>query len=239
MSITLPGLRSRCTIPCLCAALERVGDLRPELHDLVERQRALLQPVREGLALEQLHHQEVRVSLVPDVEERADVGVVERGDRLRLALEPLAPLLVLSEADGEQLDGDAAVEAGVLPPPDLAHSAGADRRRQLVGPEPRSGLDGHESRRVLSRGSDSDLLDRRPVRGLVSCGERRSAIGNAGFDGRAGRGASSHRRQGRDPWPGRSSSMSPTGDLPSRGAAADLPQRLSGRAERRTRSGRA
>ena len=94
--------------------VERVGDLRPELHDLVERERALLQAVRERLPLEQLHHQEVRVALVPDVEERADVGVVERGDRLRLALEALAPLLVLGEAGGEDLDRDAAVEARVL-----------------------------------------------------------------------------------------------------------------------------
>ena len=69
---------------------EGVGDLRPELHHLVERQRALLQAIRERFALEQLHHQEVRVALVPDVEQRADVGVVERGDRLRLALEALA-----------------------------------------------------------------------------------------------------------------------------------------------------
>ena len=77
---------------------ERVGDLRPELHHLVERQRALLQAIRERLALEELHHQEVRVALVPDVEERADVGVVERRDRLGLALEALAALLVLGEA---------------------------------------------------------------------------------------------------------------------------------------------
>ena len=91
-------------MPCLCAALEGIGDLRPELHDLVERQRALLQAVGERLALEQLHHQEVRVALVPDVEERADVRVVERGDRLRLALEALAALVVLREAGGEDLD---------------------------------------------------------------------------------------------------------------------------------------
>ena len=132
-------------MPCLCAALEGVGDLRPELHHLVERQRALLQAIGERLALEQLHHQEVRVALVPDVEQRADVGMVERGDRLRLALEALAALVVLREADGKDLDGDAAVEAGVLPAPDLAHAAGADRRLKLVRPEPRPGLRGHES----------------------------------------------------------------------------------------------
>ena len=119
---------------------EGLCDLRPELHHLVEWQRALLQAIGEDLALEQLHHQEVRVALVPDVEERADVGVIQGGDRLGLALEALAALLVLGEGGGEDLDGDAAVEAGVLPPPDLAHSAGADRRQELVRPEPRPGL---------------------------------------------------------------------------------------------------
>ena len=86
-------------MPCLCAASAPPRS-RPELHDLVERQRALLEPIRQDLAFEQLHHQEVRVALVPDVEERADVGVVQRGDRLRLALEALATLLVLGEGGG-------------------------------------------------------------------------------------------------------------------------------------------
>ncbi len=127
----------------LVRGVKGVGDLRPELHHLVERQRALLQAVGERFPLEQLHHQEVRVALVPDVEQRADVGMVERGDRLRLALETLAALVVLREAGGEDLDRDAAVEAGVLPPPHLAHPAGADRGGELVRPEPRAGLGGH------------------------------------------------------------------------------------------------
>jgi hypothetical protein len=102
----------------------------------------------------------VKVALVPHVEERADVGVVERGDRLGLALEALAALLVLGEGGGEDLDGDAAVEAGVLPPPDLAHSAGADRRQELVGPEPRSGLDWHECAEYIARPCIRTSLDR-------------------------------------------------------------------------------
>jgi hypothetical protein len=45
----------------------------------------------------------VRVALVPDVEQRADVRVVERRDRLRLALEALASILVLGEGGGRIL----------------------------------------------------------------------------------------------------------------------------------------
>ena len=71
----------------LVRGVEGVGDLCPELHDLVEWKRASQQAIRERFPLEELHHQVVGVTLVPDVEERADVGMVERGDRPRLALE--------------------------------------------------------------------------------------------------------------------------------------------------------
>jgi hypothetical protein len=116
----------------LVRGVEGVGHLRPVPHDLVERQRALLEPVGERLALEQLHDEEVGVAVLPHVEEGADVGVVEGGDGLRLALEARAALLVLGEGGGEDLDRDGAVEAGVPAAPDLAHPAGADRRQQLA-----------------------------------------------------------------------------------------------------------
>ena len=78
---------------------------------------------------------QMRVAFVPDVEQRADVGVVEGRDRLRLALEALAAGLVLCEAGRQDLDRDAAVEARVAPAPDLAHPTGADRVLQLEGAE--------------------------------------------------------------------------------------------------------
>jgi hypothetical protein len=85
----------------------------------------------------------VGVAVPADVEEGADVGVVEGGDGPRLALEASLALRVLCEGRGEDLDGDGAVEAGVSPAPDLAHPASADRRDELVGPEPRTWLKGH------------------------------------------------------------------------------------------------
>ena len=72
--------------------VERVGDLGCEPQGLLERQRTLSQPIRECLAFEKLHHQVLDAVLVSDVVERADVGVRELRDRLRLALEPLADL---------------------------------------------------------------------------------------------------------------------------------------------------
>jgi hypothetical protein len=84
-----------------------------------------------------------RLVLVTDVEERADVRVVQGRDRLRLAIEPGAELLVRREAGRQDLDRDVALEAGVAPLPDLPHPTGAQGRGDLVRPEPCAWLDCH------------------------------------------------------------------------------------------------
>ena len=94
----------------------------------------------ERLALEELHDEIVGPVLVPDVVECADVRVLERGDRLGLALEAG---LQLGIGVGQDLDRDGPIEAGVVRAVDLAESAGADQRHDLVGPEPESGAERH------------------------------------------------------------------------------------------------
>ena len=70
--------------------VERVGDLNGVLQHLVQRQRALLQPVRQRFAFQVLHHQVVDSVLLADVVQRADVGMIQAGDGARFALEALA-----------------------------------------------------------------------------------------------------------------------------------------------------
>ena len=77
--------------------------------------------------------------LVADVVERADVGMRERRDRLRLALEPLPHVLVRREVRRQDLDRDRALEPRVLRPVDLSHPSRADRGEDLVRPEPATG----------------------------------------------------------------------------------------------------
>jgi len=69
--------------------------------------------IGERLAFEIFEHEEVRVSLVPDVVERADVWMVQGCDRPRLALEALAQRGVTADMCREDLDGDRAIEPGV------------------------------------------------------------------------------------------------------------------------------
>ena len=89
VSITLPGFRSRCTIPCRCALSSASAISIAVAQRLLERQRPLRQPIRQRLALQVLHDQVLGLALAAHVVERADVRVRELRDRLRLPLEPL------------------------------------------------------------------------------------------------------------------------------------------------------
>ncbi len=75
--------------------------------------------------------------------EGANVRVVQAGDGLRLALEPLLQIRVCGDMFGQHLDGDGAVQAGVAGFVDFAHPARAEGGEDLVGAERGAGLDGH------------------------------------------------------------------------------------------------
>ena len=88
-------------MPFLVRGFQRVGDLARDAQRFVERHR----PLRR-FALDVLHHQVIRA----DVVERADVGMIQRGHRTRLALETFGELFV------RNFDGDVAVQPGVARP---------------------------------------------------------------------------------------------------------------------------
>ena len=122
--------------------VEGLGDLDRDGQRLGDGQGPALEALGDGLAVEELHDEEVhrravrRRRLAPHVEERADVRVVDGGDGARLALEALVLLGAVGDVGGQHLDGNGAVEAGVRRPIDLAHAAGAEGADHLVRPEP-------------------------------------------------------------------------------------------------------
>ena len=103
VSMTLPGLRSRWTMPARWALSSASAIWAPIRSACSCGSGALLQPVGERLAFEVLHHQVVDPVLLADVVERADVGMVEGGDGARLALEPRAAVGVLARCAGSTL----------------------------------------------------------------------------------------------------------------------------------------
>ena len=121
---------------------QAAGDLAAVLGGLARGQRALEQAVAQGLALEQLGHQEGRALLAAEIVDRQDVGVREGGDGLGLALEPGQARGVVGQVAGQDLDRHVALEVGVAGREDLAHAAGADAAGDAVLGELVSGLHG-------------------------------------------------------------------------------------------------
>jgi hypothetical protein len=138
-----PGLQVAMDDPLAVRRIERGRDLPADAKHLVHRQPPLHKAIGERLPLDHLHHEVMRAALVPDVVERADVRMVQRRDRLRLALEPRLELRVRRKVARQNLDRDLALEPRVLRAPDLTHTACADGRDDLVRAEERPGSNFH------------------------------------------------------------------------------------------------
>ena len=135
---------------------QRRHDLRGIQQRRFHRERSAFQPCRQRFALHQFHHQVVR----PNVVERADVRVVQRGNRARLALETGAELLV------SDLDGDGAAQSRVDRPKDLAHAAFAELAFDAVWTQARARS---QCRRPRSSSSFGGVLDGGPIEEFAAC----------------------------------------------------------------------
>src|SRR5262245_59304173 len=93
-------------------AVERVRNLdgdRCRGFDRKRRSWRSAQPIGQRFTLEVLEDEIVEVAVAADVVERADMGIVERGDGPRFLLETAARFGLGRERAGEDLDGDGAV----------------------------------------------------------------------------------------------------------------------------------
>ena len=77
--------------------------------------------------------------------------MIERGEGLRLALEPRETIGIRGERVRQDLDRDLATERRVRRPVHLAHSAVADRRGDFVDAEARAGGQGQLCREYKGR----------------------------------------------------------------------------------------
>ena len=110
---------------------QRPGHLADEGHQL--RQGGTPGGERpQRLPLDQLHDEEGLALVLVDVVDRADVGVVQGGGGAGLAPEPLQALGILGILLGQELQGDAAAEAGVLGLVDDPHAAAAQWLQDAV-----------------------------------------------------------------------------------------------------------
>ncbi len=108
--------------------IQRVADPPRDAHGLVDRRRRL---VGEGLATDQLHHEERRALGLVDVVDRDERRMVQRRRGACLAQQSLAPGRVAA-CTRDDLDGDVTVELAVSRAEHDAHSTSADALHESV-----------------------------------------------------------------------------------------------------------
>ncbi len=124
---------------------QSIADFDPVFQNLRDRHRPFSKPIGQGLALQTLHHQVVHTVLMADVVERANIGMVQRRDGSRFALETLPGFGVFGKMLGKNLDCNGAVESRVPGAIHFAHSARPKRRLNLVRPKFRARVKPHAS----------------------------------------------------------------------------------------------
>lgn len=87
--------------------------------------------------------QEIDISLFACVVENADVGVLQCRYGFGFPLKPRVQIRVRGEMGQQYLDGYYSIEPSVFSAVDLAHTAGTDRRENLVWSEARTSRERH------------------------------------------------------------------------------------------------
>jgi hypothetical protein len=119
------------------AAIVRGFQAVAELHRGDERlasgQGSPGEAIRQRVAVDQLHHDDRRAGGILDAEHLGDVGVVERCEHLRFALEAVAAIVVAQRGQRQDLQGDISSEPGIAGAKHFAHSAFAQLVEDFIG----------------------------------------------------------------------------------------------------------
>ena len=118
---------------------ETPGNLERVVHGLLRGDRTGVELLAQRLAFEKLHDRVGDALLRSEVEDRQDVRMRERRDRLRLALEPGERVGIGRDGLRKHLDRDVPLELRVPRPIHLPHPARAEGREDLVGAQTRPG----------------------------------------------------------------------------------------------------
>ena len=90
----------------LVSRLQPLGNLLEERKGFTERDGASHDPLGQGLARHELHHQKVRPVRLFEPVNRGDVGMIQRSKEPGFALEASQALFVLCESFQDDFDGD-------------------------------------------------------------------------------------------------------------------------------------
>ena len=137
---------------------QRLGQFCAEAPGFVGGEWAAVQPLRQALAVDQLHHEPVEFpGLAAGVVDADEVGVAEPGERGHLEIAPGVIGLVGVRLP-EHLDRHLATKGLVTRPPDGGHAAAPEHRAQLVAPGEGTAAP-EASRRQYSALSSASVVD--------------------------------------------------------------------------------
>src|SRR5688572_13198448 len=112
--------------PLIVRRLEGFGNLPRNHQRFINWEGALRDPLSEGGPLDELEDQRHCAVRFLEAVNAADIGMIQRGKRSRLALEPRGTFLVSNEQTRQDLDRDVAIELGIAGAIHLTHSTGAN-----------------------------------------------------------------------------------------------------------------
>ena len=130
--------------PLVVRRFKRLGDLFGDGQGFVDRDRSTGDPLREILALDELHHERGDATAFFEAVNAADVRVIQRRERLRFPLKAGDPLGVRDERFRQNLDRNVATQLRVARLVDLAHATCPKGRKDLVRAEADAGNEGQE-----------------------------------------------------------------------------------------------
>ena len=171
---------------------EAKGDLRGDIQRLLDAQRPALDLAAQGLAVVERHGEiEAAVRRVSELQDGAEIGMVEAGRGARLLLEPLARPRIAGQLRGQEFEGDGAREPGVPSLVDHPHPATAEQLQDLEAVHPLADP-AHRFRGTGRQGRERDLeqrvvpvlRSRRPGgsrRDALQLGSQRAHAGMAGL----------------------------------------------------------
>ena len=127
--------------------VEAVHDLAGDRDRLITREwmscSLPFDTLGERLSLDQLENERVNARMLLQPINRGDVGMIERGERARLALEPSQPIRIGSKDDRQNLQRHIATKLGVVRAIHLAHAADAKDARDAIRAELRASQQRH------------------------------------------------------------------------------------------------
>jgi len=91
--------------------VERVGDLRPEVDEAIGLKGTPADGLRQHLSVEHLHREEMTPFVLADFVDRANVGVVQAGNRARFVLKARDAAISIGR---EELDNDLSAQREIL-----------------------------------------------------------------------------------------------------------------------------